>query len=1420
MVAAHLAEEEQAVVGNTTDSIFTFDPPGDLFSLLPISGSVAVVLPDHVDPSACVQAMARRLPDGPGTLYCGRFIDVPGIEKRSFAEFRSARDVRRLFSSPGRRKAILCDLTTTAEGWERNTASLLTFLEDARRICRENKARWLLMIASRFLPPEENTAILGGYDCVIEFFAVGPWLYAQVRSCKGATDPVVFLPRPIKFSANDVKFGEPVLPVPGGIDRHSLAFLELYKQALNGMTEGIILFDPRGGFREANRRALEMLGITGETLSVASVRRFVSQASYAQTLRLISSVRRKIRAEAEIVLANADGKELRVHVEVTAPSARVGVAVMRSRDRRGRDDGRQQLPELRERLQRNPVPQAMFLAKNMVDANAAFREMFARVLAGEESPTLLQILGRDAVGLVRSMIRVLEPDVQGDVSFRDVSIPLAEGDRRVVDLIASKMSWSGKKSLLVTVIDQTERVERLQASVSATHGLTSIVESNVIACLVVRDGTIVRGNRSMVSLLGVFSTEDLAGKELVDFLAPRDRKSIPAKVASLQSEEGVPSTFECTFLGGGGKPIRAEVVAERIDYEGSPAILACVRVAAGKQKSTEELRQRLDEAGRLEKITAAVRHADNLETLLQSALRACLTGLGFDAGGAYGSPGADGMVRLQCSEGLPDLVVQALEVQPTHEGLTGFVARTLEPLHLLMSSYPPHLPFKALFGDAGFSTIIVLPLCTGGQLHATLVLCNAKPLDPTDFSSDFFPRVARALGAAVNNVVIRDSLARAKAMYAGLVGGMHDVAYRLAPSGKVEFVSPAIERLLGYPAAEFYRIPDLWRECVHPDDRLTYSQRMSDSASDKAGGELHYRMLPRGKAGYKSIRDAFSYLRNDTGQLIAIVGSFGQVTDASVAGGIAAQDIPKNRPERAEEEGLDGTMGASARTLQAVLDNMGDVLIITDLQGRIATVNKEFARLTGYSRRDAVGITPPYPWLLEQEMGKMMEWISAMRASHTLRDFDMTWVRKDGHHIAISLNTTLLYNSQGDPRAMVNIARNISERKALEKDYRQQISRVSMLSELGEGLTASLDTGSILSQVTAQTMRHMHGKRSLFTASDDLGRLTPAFVSTDVEGSFVSVPPTDEDSRLAALCGQRLGATSSMTDPVHHILAAAVRGKERRHGALVLVGDEESEYGNADLRLLESIATLTGIALDRAQLYEETLKKSAEIQARNRELDDFTYVVSHDLKEPLITIEGYGQIVRTEFAERMGAEADGYVASMIQAAERMKRLIDDLLALSRVGRALPELESVSVDEILGTILRDLDYSLKERHATVEHPGMLPVVRYSPAQLGLILRNLISNGIKFNRSENPLVRVQCREEESEYVFSVTDNGIGIPEEYHERIFAIFQRLHPIEEYPGTGAGLTIVKKIVEGRGGRIWLESTVDKGTTVLFSIPK
>lgn len=244
----------------------------------------------------------------------------------------------------------------------------------------------------------------------------------------------------------------------------------------------------------------------------------------------------------------------------------------------------------------------------------------------------------------------------------------------------------------------------------------------------------------------------------------------------------------------------------------------------------------------------------------------------------------------------------------------------------------------------------------------------------------------------------------------------------------------------------------------------------------------------------------------------------------------------------------------------------------------------------------------------------------------------------------------------------------------------------------------------------------------------------------------------------------------------------------------------------------------------KEKVEEQTVELKDAINAlerSNEELQQFAYVASHDLQEPLRTIASFTQLLEKRYKGKFDSDADEFMDFIVDAAVRMKEQIEGLLEYSRIATKAGKFETVNINEIVNQTIKLLDTSIKEANAEVTY-DKLPDVNGDAKQLQRVFQNLISNAIRFRKCEEPLqVHLSSYKSENgeEYVFSVQDNGIGIEEQYSERIFTIFQRLHTRDEYQGTGIGLSIVKRIIERHGGHIWVDSSLGKGSTFHFTIP-
>jgi len=234
----------------------------------------------------------------------------------------------------------------------------------------------------------------------------------------------------------------------------------------------------------------------------------------------------------------------------------------------------------------------------------------------------------------------------------------------------------------------------------------------------------------------------------------------------------------------------------------------------------------------------------------------------------------------------------------------------------------------------------------------------------------------------------------------------------------------------------------------------------------------------------------------------------------------------------------------------------------------------------------------------------------------------------------------------------------------------------------------------------------------------------------------------------------------------------------------------------------------------------ELLAAQAEELARsNADLEQFAYVASHDLQEPLRKVTSFCQLLQRRYQGQLDERADQYIEFAVDGAKRMQQLINDLLAFSRVGRTTDEFVEVDCDEALDRALHNVETALEEAGAEIVRTTKLPTVSGDPSLLTALFQNVIGNAVKFRSEAPPRVEIACDRVDGEWAFRVADNGIGIDEAYAERVFVIFQRLHAKELYPGTGIGLALCKKIVEFHGGRIWIDSQAGSGTTVCWTLP-
>jgi PAS domain S-box-containing protein len=462
-------------------------------------------------------------------------------------------------------------------------------------------------------------------------------------------------------------------------------------------------------------------------------------------------------------------------------------------------------------------------------------------------------------------------------------------------------------------------------------------------------------------------------------------------------------------------------------------------------------------------------------------------------------------------------------------------------------------------------------------------------------------------------------------------------------------------------------------------------------------------------------------------------------------------------------------------------------MIITDESGTIILVNHQTERLFGYQRGELVGrsIDMLVPTRHRTEHRQLRtKFVDRPETRPMGPGRELYALRRDGSEVPVEIGLTPIITQDG--LVVLSSIVDISERRQAEERFRLAVEAAP------NGMVMVNPNGEIL-MVNAETER-MFG----YTREELMGRSIEMLVPP----RFQSKHPSHR--------------ASFMSHPERRLMGA---GRDlfgmRRGGAEfpVEIGLNPIDTPRGPL-VLCSVVDIT----ERKQAQKALEARSRELMRSNAELEQFAYVASHDLQEPLRMVASYTSLLADQYVDTLDDEAKLYIHFAKDGAERMQQLIHDLLSYSRVSSRKRPTTQVSVEDCLDLALTNLRISLEETGAVVNR-GPLPTVLGDRGQIVELFQNLIANAIKFRREEPPVIEVSSKRATGGVEFSVRDNGIGMERQYYEDVFQVFRRLHTKDEYPGTGIGLAICKRIVERVGGRIWVESWVGKGSTFFFFWP-
>jgi len=1047
---------------------------------------------------------------------------------------------------------------------------------------------------------------------------------------------------------------------------------------------------------------------------------------------------------------------------------------------------------------------------------------------GEPLPDVFRIVNEDTRQPVENpALRALREGVVVGLANHTLLVAKDGTERRIDDSAAPIRADEGSLFGAVLVFRDVTEHRRAERQIRESEARNNAVIQTALDCIIMMDheGHVVEFNPAAEMTFG-YRREQVVGKQLADFIIPpsiRERHR-HGMFHYLATGEGsiLGKRLELPALRADGTEFPVEIAITRIPTDGPPLFTAYLRDVSQHNRNEKHRTVRIA-------VTHALGEATGLKDGVAGLLRAVCENLGWKLG-LFWSVNETGSA-LACTDGWHGSNETVAEFERDScartfkrgEGFPGSVWETGKALWLTDMVQVPQFPRSAAAAKYDLHSVFACPVMVGNRTLGVIEFFTSRIHEPDADLLEMMATVAGQFGQFMERQQAEYALRRSEGRFRGLMEEAPFSVQVFSSNGRTIQVNRAWEELWGITLEQIADYNVLEDPQLEAKGVLDFIRRgfAGETAQVPAVQYDPNETIPN-KTRHSDPRrwvSAVVYpLKDAGGRVVEVVLVHNDITARKLAE-YALLDAHRQLEDRVAERTAE--LGRANEFLQALLENVQTGVVACDAAGVLTLVNGVTRSLHGLPEEPI----PPDLWAAryrlyqpdgETPMAKEDVPLNRALQGERVHDAEMVIVPLGAPPRTVLTSGQAFFDDHGKKLGAVASMQDITARKQAEVALRQANDELERrveerTEELGRANAALKDSEGKL-RLLADTIPQL-----TWMARPDghifwYNRRWYEYTGTtpdQMEGwGWQSVHDQDELPKVL----ERWKASIDSGEPFDMVFP--LKGAD---GQFRMFLTRISPFTNEGGQILYWFGTNTDID-ETMRMESDLLKAAEELRRSNLDLEQFAYVASHDLQEPLRAVSGCAQVLNKRYHGKLDGRADELVTHIVDGVSRMQNLINDLLSYSRLGTQGNAFELCDCNAVLDQALANLEATVKESGAVVTY-DQLPPLSADAGQLTQLFQNFISNAIKFRGTAPPRIHVGAVRLDGEWLVSVKDGGIGIEREYFERIFVIFQRLHTRSEYPGTGIGLAICKKIVERHGGCISVESEPGLGSTFSFTIP-